>query len=195
MVPVNGAALLAGLRSGPTAAMLLGSLLAGSLAAVAAAAGLGADRHHEAVPPGRIVAAAGTLALLMCLTSGWIVLVGAMGLPLVVLEALSSPPALDAWAGRFRPVRRAEHPASEIPASEIPASEHPASEMSDHELCRAWLATSRALRRSPSAGQRLRLAQRRQSYLDELDRRNPIALRAWLDSRGARPDGDPGRFL
>lgn len=40
----------------------------------------------------------------------------------------------------------------------------------------------------------LRVVQQRQLYLDELERRNPAGLAAWLAS-GARAAGDPTRFI
>jgi hypothetical protein len=41
---------------------------------------------------------------------------------------------------------------------------------------------------------RLRIVARRQTYLDELERRAPAQLGAWL-AAGARAAGDPSKFI
>jgi hypothetical protein len=72
-------------------------------------------------------------------------------------------------------------------------SQPPAS-MDDEELCWAWRVSFVALQRAPSVASRLQVVQKRQDYLDELDRRNADGLAAWLYS-GARAAGDPRRYI
>ena len=184
VVPVNGVALLGGLRFGETATMLLGSMLAGCFTALALAVGLGSV-GRDGPPARRILRGAGMVALLFCLTAAWDVLVGAAGLLVVAMVVVSAPATIEAWQ------RRTGSPPSVPAATPGPR----AWTMSDRELCRAWRTTARSLRRAPSVSERARLARNRQAYLDELVRRNPVAMRAWLGSGQARPDTDPGRFL
>jgi hypothetical protein len=66
-------------------------------------------------------------------------------------------------------------------------------QLSDDELFRLWRHTFWKLRSQPNIDELAGLVSLRQSCLDELARRNPIALQAWLDS-GARASGGPERF-
>ena len=66
--------------------------------------------------------------------------------------------------------------------------------LSDAELCRAWRVSFGALDAAMTAGARARVVALRQSYLDEIDRRHPTGLAAWLSS-GARAAGNPTRYL
>lgn len=62
--------------------------------------------------------------------------------------------------------------------------------LSDEELCQNWRASYTALQRPLSLGQRSATVTERQTYLDELERRNPRGFAAWLAS-GARAPGNP----
>lgn len=77
------------------------------------------------------------------------------------------------------------------------ASEAAATELrslTDASLCRAWQVSFSALQISSSSLQRLRVVQVRQELLDEVERRNPEGLMAWLAS-GARAAGSPSKFI
>lgn len=54
------------------------------------------------------------------------------------------------------------------------------SHLSDEDLCLAWESSGRALRRCRTSGARLTLVRVRQACLDELERRQPDAIRAWV---------------
>jgi len=62
--------------------------------------------------------------------------------------------------------------------------------LDDEALCLAWRRSFRLLEASFSAAERLSVVEQRQHYLDELHRRSPEGLKAWLDS-GARASGNP----
>jgi len=62
--------------------------------------------------------------------------------------------------------------------------------LDDEELCLAWRQSFRLLEASFSAAERLSVVEQRQHYLDELHRRSPEGLAAWLAS-GARAPGNP----
>jgi len=66
--------------------------------------------------------------------------------------------------------------------------------LSDQALCRRWRDSFAALQQARSPVERSRLVDLRARCLDELDRRSPTALAAWLAS-GAGPSGSPERFL
>lgn len=66
--------------------------------------------------------------------------------------------------------------------------------LSDADLCLAWESSSRALRRCTTPTARLEVVRVRQACLDELERRQPEAVRAWILA-GADPDSSPARYL
>jgi hypothetical protein len=66
--------------------------------------------------------------------------------------------------------------------------------LTDEELCRGWRASYKVLQHQPSAAQMAAAVAERQTYLDELERRNPRGFAAWLAS-GARAPGNPLPYL
>jgi hypothetical protein len=114
----------------------------------------------------------------------------ALALLAVLLVAATSPVVvlLRARSARSRPV---EPPSG---APEPPGTQEKVLErLDDDALFRLWRHSFWELRSQPTVDDLARLVMLRQSCLDELARRNPIALRAWLDS-GARASGGPERF-
>lgn len=77
---------------------------------------------------------------------------------------------------------------------EAPWMTRPAGSMDDRALCSAWRTSYVALQQPLTLPCRVRVVDRRQEFLDELERRNPRGLEAWLAS-GARAAGDPTRFI
>lgn len=69
------------------------------------------------------------------------------------------------------------------------------SHLSDHDLCLAWESTGRALSRCTTASARLEVVRVRQACLDELERRQPDAVRAWVLGSAGDPDSSPARYL
>ena len=66
--------------------------------------------------------------------------------------------------------------------------------LTDHDLCRAWCTSFDLLQSVSDVEARARVVSLRQAYLDELDRRDPLGLSAWLAS-GARATSNPDRYL
>ena len=64
----------------------------------------------------------------------------------------------------------------------------------DDALCAAWRRSFLALQEATTATARAKVVMARQSYLDELTRRNPEAMSAWLSS-GAGAASSPLPFL
>ncbi|MFG1913142.1 hypothetical protein [Kribbella sp. NPDC048928] len=69
-----------------------------------------------------------------------------------------------------------------------------APQRSTADLCRQWRDSYEALRQAQTDRQRLRIVMERQHCLDELGRRDPEGLDAWLSS-AASAAGDPAHFL
>lgn len=129
---------------------------------------------------------------------------GTLVLPLLVLLVGSSP-----WALRHgMRLARGAQPRETVPPDSRGAayarpgtgSGSPESDwapairaLSDEELCRSWRASYLSLQEAPSATY-LELVTLREAYLDDLERRNPLGMRAWLDS-GARAAGNPAPSL
>jgi hypothetical protein len=93
------------------------------------------------------------------------------------------------------PVARPESAGSRAPVTSLPdgSAADPARELSsldDEALCLAWRRSFRRLETAHSAAERLCIVEQRQRYLDELQRRSPQGLAAWLAS-GARASGNP----
>jgi hypothetical protein len=70
----------------------------------------------------------------------------------------------------------------------------PAGEMSQARLCRAWRQSFVALQGARTVAEWARLVELRQSYLDEIETRDAVALRAWL-AGGARAASGPDRYI
>jgi hypothetical protein len=66
--------------------------------------------------------------------------------------------------------------------------------MSNQALCHEWRHTFVRLQSATNPQELMGIVVERQAFLDEMDRRSPSALRAWLAS-GARAAGGPDRFL
>lgn len=69
-----------------------------------------------------------------------------------------------------------------------------AEQLTDQELCLQWRHSFLTLQSAPCAQDLGRVVVQRQILLDEMERRSPLALQAWLAS-GARAAGGPERFL
>ncbi|MFJ1761289.1 hypothetical protein ACIOD2_13280 [Amycolatopsis sp. NPDC088138] len=96
--------------------------------------------------------------------------------------------------------RRRKHsglgPAAEdvIAAVTQPPPSRPVAELSTDELCTAWRRSYFQLLVARDAPARRSTVQRRQDYLDEIERRDRRGFVRWLDS-GARAGGDPAPYL
>lgn len=105
------------------------------------------------------------------------------------------PPAPRAWPAvdetpRTRP--SADETPWGRPAVDEPSAE-PTSQLGlldDEALCLAWRRSFVRLEAARSAAERLAVVEQRERYLDELQRRHPHGLAAWLAS-GARASGNP----
>jgi hypothetical protein len=128
-----------------------------------------------------------------------------VALLLALLAFLTAPSVLRRCAaGSWLHPARAEQPrGSEFPvASQSKEPGPPAGDevagllagLSPGELCILWRSTFWELKKQHTADECLTLVTLRQSCLDEIDRRDPSGLQAWLES-GARASGGPERFL
>ncbi|MGZ0147783.1 hypothetical protein ACXJJ3_12005 [Kribbella sp. WER1] len=137
-----------------------------------------------------VLSGAGTIVL-----AGLGSLAGAWTAVLIALLAVVGAPAVvPHWIGWFgqQPVVRTPRPVRR-PARKVQASEDLA-DLSDEALCLAWRASFPGLQRAGSAAEQLRVVEERRAYLDELDRRHPDRVAAWLASN-PRAAGDPAKFV
>jgi hypothetical protein len=127
--------------------------------------------------------------------------------PLAILAALTSPPLLHLLCTNTPPARNPRtaaqthrpHPIATDPATssgQVDATTLRAAveTLDDRGLCHGWRASFTCLATARSAAERTELVHLRQAYLDEMERRHPAGLRAWLES-GARAASDPSRHL
>lgn len=134
-------------------------------------------RLRQAVLTGALVAGAG-LAM-----SGLVQLLGSAAFLLFLLVLATSPPVVSRLF-RKRGIRSKDRSAGAAQARELTTL----------ELCRQWQDSYQALREAPTLALRLQIIEARELCLDELERRNPDGLQAWLAS-SASAAGDPSRFL
>ncbi len=128
-----------------------------------------------------------------------------LALVLILVAGASSP-----WAsGRFRtwlapnaaPTARADDTgplAPDGPSGRAPLpvmhNQTSVQQLSDDELCHEWRKSFLILKGAHFQGEFARVVAVRRLLLDEMERRNPSALNAWLSS-GARAAGGPERYL
>ncbi|MFF0341831.1 hypothetical protein [Kribbella sp. NPDC004875] len=144
-------------------------------------------------------------ALVAPAAMGLIAVLGFTGVLIGLLFAVTTP-ALLSKLPRRQPEKKARPTAppplppqpsrsasSTQPPQDTTAPSRPAHELDaldDQALCWAWRRSFRLLEAAPSAIERLSVVVQRQQYLDELHRRSPEGLAAWLAS-GARASGNP----
>ncbi|MFN8193827.1 MAG: hypothetical protein U0R80_06025 [Nocardioidaceae bacterium] len=141
------------------------------------------------------VAAVGVL-LGIAVTS-YVEMLGPAAWWLVALAVLTSPTAARLLRDRVRPALRGEPAVEEIPAGPTPAwlvRTDGVEEMSTTDLVLAWRASLWQLRSCRSAPELAHLVRVRQAYLDELERRDPAGIAAWISS-GPRASTDLGTYL
>jgi hypothetical protein len=151
----------------------------------------------------RGVARAGLLATAMLAAiavagaSGWLAFI------LILVAALSSPWVVARMGTRLSDTLATVMPEPGIEAECAPPEPQPTSPrcgadvlraMSNHELCMEWRRTFVRLQRASCAQDMGDVVIMRQLLLDEMDRRCPEGLGAWMES-GARAAGGPDRFL
>jgi hypothetical protein len=203
-------------------ASAMGLIWTGVVTAVLAeATAFGARGSSETVlPRGLRAGRVGPLAaLLMVGVVGWVGLLGATGILLVLVVALTCPglvrPLLrrlegepgDQSGDRFgdrpgvqsgvqsTPVVLAPPPPSLEGVETTSATSEPSfGSLSTGELILAWRLSFTMLRRATTPQAIEQIACRRREYLDELERRDGVAVRKWLAS-GARAASDPTRYL
>ena len=148
-----------------------------------------------------------TLALGMLTVWSFCWVSPSLGLLVVMAAALSSPTALGRAIGSARRSTRA-HPAGraadatrqmtqpgvDADVLTLPEAMGPLRGLDDWQLCRLWRDSFWVMRESASPARVLRLVAVREACLDELERRDAVALHAWLDS-GARASSGPEKYL
>lgn len=176
--------------SGVVGAVLLVPATISVMVFVSAAAidlGLRLAVAETAVPSRRAMAAdCARDGFAMVAVAGYGAAVGSVAVWLLAFIVVSAPPVLvllSRWVGAWFAT------ADQMPPDDLV----PFSDLSADDLCRAWRRTCTALRQAETWHERLRIAARRQAYLDELERRRPEGFAAWLE---AGPDtADPSMIF
>ena len=192
------------------------------LATVVAAGTASATAEEGAGLPWRRALKAGAAAGAAVVGAGGLIdLLGAWGFTLVMLMTCACPPVVAAarrlsarlggeegvpgaplpprdGAGQAEELDRPGDPGAPEQAFPPAADEawmgRPAESMDDATLCLAWRSSYVALQRACSMSRELRIVERRQQLMDELERRNAQGFSAWLASC-PRAAGDPSRYL
>jgi hypothetical protein len=111
------------------------------------------------------------------------------GLTATLLAVLGVVALLIAW-----PRRSGTGAGDAITAVTLPPPARPVAELSTDDLCTGWRRSYFQLLVARDTADRPRLVQRRQDYLDEIERRDPGGFRRWL-AGDARAGGDPRPYL
>ena len=162
-----------------------GTTLGGLLQSLTVAAGILAVCSFGLVSP--------PLGLFVALTAG-------VSSPPVVRRALDSsrgPAAAKLDSAAPGPAKRPAEPEEGDSATQLtlPEALGPLNGLDDRQLCRLWRDSFWLLRNtSSSPGVMLCRVTLREACLDELERRDAEAVRAWLDS-GARASSGPEKYL
>lgn len=179
---------------------IISAVVVGMSTAVVASSMWGADGKSE-VP--RILRVTFAGALITPAAVGLIAVFKFAGVLVVVALAVTTPALTTKFPGRHAkgdPPARQPEPATPA-VSATPSADGPADDaarelgsLDDQALCLAWRRSFRLLETAPSAAIRLAIVDQRQKYLDELQRRSPEGLTAWLAS-GARASGNPFPYV
>jgi hypothetical protein len=127
------------------------------------------------------------------------------GLLIVALLGVSSPPLRALIRDRWRTHRsKRRHASTKPPLPPMPEPDVTESawaddledleSLDDQALCLAWRRSFLVLQAAASTRARMIVVRQRERFLDELDRRSPQGLAAWMAS-GARAAGDPFPYL
>lgn len=129
---------------------------------------------------------------------------GTAGVTLALVLAAASPPVVRLL---HKPLRSGDAAPDWSPVTQLPpppgpvetpetaaAAESVVRRMTTRQIIRAWRASYLDLIHAGTAAARARVVATRQRYVDELESRDPLGVRRWLDS-GARAASDPTRFL
>jgi DNA-binding transcriptional regulator YdaS (Cro superfamily) len=141
------------------------------------------DGSGDRWPAGRSVLAVAVAGAALPAAAGFGYLIGGGVVFVLLLLGLSSPLVI-IWCGSK--VGWAPESAS--------SAERVLPTVSTAEICRQWEDSYAALNAVGSAA-RLRIVMARQRCLDELERRDPAGLNAWLSSSAASAGGNPRPFL
>jgi hypothetical protein len=191
-----------GVFLGQGGALLLAAVIAGLIAGMVAVTGSGRPFRAGTAKPARHPVVLGLAGGTVCLAViGLIFELGAAGCWISVLVPAVGGLLLRArrrGAADFRRHASRQTSAGDPPAVEmVPVEPLPGQAalpfLSTAELCWVWRLSYARVRRATESGQLQDLARHRRDYLDELQRRNPVAFARWLPT--ARAAGDPARFF
>ena len=164
-----------------------------------------ASEHGQRAPDWRRVTIARALGVAMGTSAfvGFATILDAAAFALALLLLAGSPYAVTACNSRSS---SAVSPTGPEPKAPAPAFQGAIPEeapeqlvrglpaLTDEQLCQAWRDSCASLRNQSGEAGIMRAVRERQSYLDEMERRNASGLTAWLTS-GAMTIDDPLPYL
>ena len=124
-------------------------------------------------------------------------LLHATGVVILLLVAATSPRARSLWTRRSTRAADIAVSRGDVVPPQVWLGADPTGSvrrLTDREICEAFRRTYPALLSAESPAVKAQIVALRQLYLDELERRDPVALAAWLAS-GASAGGSPDRFI
>ncbi|WP_284746339.1 hypothetical protein [Amycolatopsis sp. RTGN1] len=136
-------------------------------------------------------AATATGFLLVCLVVAGLRNTVGGGLTAAVLILLVVAGLVASHRRRATPPVTAGRHAAPVPRSVTPL---PVADMATEDLCVAWRRSYFLLHLATDEQARRLVVQRRQDFLDEIERRDRLGFVRWLDS-GAKPGSDPAPYL
>lgn len=181
-------ALGVGLAALEWSALIAAALFVGGFACLATTAAL-----LPAPRDGATGARRWTACLLGAATIVALLALAAASAALTVLVLLLAVVTLTPVLALRRPRRVREQPHVRV-QPEPPDRDRSFDDLDCRQLCALWRALFWQLVDQQTAEERAATVTQRQACLEELERRNPQAVRAWIAS-GARASGGPDRFL
>jgi hypothetical protein len=175
------------------AALSAGAAIIGNQDRAGAEAATRTDRLRHTAPQASAIGIAVVAVFVLADT------VGAATFAVLMLASATSPWVVKRVSRRIhhgatrggRHTRRESDTAQPKLDTQVPPPLH---DLSDRELCRLWRVTFANLQEASSTEVRERIVSLRQACIDELDRRNPGAMRAWFASN-PRAASSPDKYL
>lgn len=202
VVAVAGVGVFAGIGAlaiplGAIAAMVMGAMLV-SICTFAVACGEAGEQLRHRAPLRVALVAGGGVAGTGLALAGMITVLGAATIPVLMLAVLLAAPQLR--RRRMRPATESGGVDPTVDTDVIvglllaPPEPPDVAGWTTPQLCAQWRRSYADLQHARDTQAWQQVIAARQSYLDELERRDPAGFQQWLDD-GARAAGDPSRFL
>ena len=169
----------------PLSSLLLTWLFGSVIAAGAASCWFSTQGRPDEEPKVARVEAGWALvgALFLSGTGGWMQVSAGGALALAALSVLTAPPLVALVASRWRQPQQVSGSTFDQVVARGGSIADACRTFTTVELCLAWNQTFALYEATADCTERLRILTVREAFLDELERRDPAGLEAWLCSR------------